>query len=150
MKINSWLIVVLVLSIGINLLAAGIVIGRMLQGPSPMLTWMTEGVSEKTRSRIATSMREHFIETSKIRRQMRDLRAQLSQSVVADEYDEEMVTVMLGELRTLSASLQNESHRQIIENLRELTPEERRQSFRLLMGLEMRNSRVTRMLQEKR
>ena len=65
MKINSWLIVVLVLSIGINLLAAGIVIGRMLQGPSPMLTWMTEGVSEKTRSRIATSMREHFIETSK-------------------------------------------------------------------------------------
>ena len=150
MKINSWLIVVLVLSIGINLLVAGIVIGRMLQGPSPMLTWMTEGVSEKTRSRIANSLREHFIETSEIRRQMRDLRAQLSQSVVADEYDEEMVTVMLGELRTLSARLQNESHRQITENLRELTPEERRQSFRLLMDLEMRNSRVTRMLQEKR
>ena len=60
MKSTTWLIVALVISMGTNLLVAGVAIGRMVHGPSPMLEWMTGDVSDETRSKILNSMKKHF------------------------------------------------------------------------------------------
>ena len=138
MKNNTWLIVALVISMGTNLLVAGVAIGRMVHGPSPMLEWMTGDVSDETRSKILNSMKKHFRDTWETRRQMRDLQARLGEAVVAEEYDEAKVTTLFAELRQVSARLQQRSHRQIIENLREMTPEERRHAFPIFMHREMR------------
>ena len=130
-----WLAVLLVFSIGLNLLFVGIMIGRHAVDMPPERTdfqWMMQDISNETRKRLRASMRQHMEATRKQRRELRKTQRSLLQAVSSESYNEESVIADLEELRRVSAKLQGAMHRQMVQNLRELTPEERSHAIRML------------------
>ena len=118
----------LVISMGLNLLFVGVVVGRYLLGMSPdraHFEWMTQEVSEDTRRRLRTAVREHMQESLHARRELRKAQDQLRSAIATDEYVETDVVARLAEVRRVSADLQESMHKQMVENLRQLAPEER-------------------------
>jgi len=130
------LITLLILSIGLNLVFVGVVVGRHLFGMPPgraHFEWMTQEVSEETRSKLRSSMREHMQESRPVRRALREAQDQLRSAITRDEYVEADVVARLAEVRRVSAELQESMHEQMVENLKYLAPEERSQVFAMMM-----------------
>ena len=122
------LVALLVFSIGLNLAFIGVTVGRHLFGMLPgraHFEWMTQEVSEETRRKLRSSMREHMQESLPARRELRKAQDQLRSAIATDEYVETDVVARLAEVRRASADLQESMHKQMVENLRQLAPEER-------------------------
>ena len=118
----------LVFSMGLNLVFVGVVVGRHLLGMSPGRThfeWMTQEVSEETRRKLRSTIREHMQESLAVRIKLHKAQHQLRAAVTTDEYVEADVVARLAEVRRASADLQESMHKQMVKNLRELAPEER-------------------------
>jgi uncharacterized membrane protein len=134
------LVTVLVISIGLNLVFVGVVVGRHLFGMPPgraHFEWMTQEVSEETRSKLRSSMREHMQESRPVRRELREAQDHLRTAISTDQYVEADVAARLAEIRRASAELQESMHEQMVENLRHLAPEERSH----VLGMMMRQGR---------
>lgn len=122
------LVALLVFSIGLNLAFIGVAVGRHLFGMLPgraHFEWMIQEVSEETRRKLRSSMREHMQESLPARRELRKAQDQLRAAIATDEYVETDVVARLAEVRRVSADLQESMHKQMVENLRQLAPEER-------------------------
>ena len=118
----------LVFSMGLNLVFVGVVVGRHLLGMSPgraHFEWMTQEVSEETRRKLRSTIREHMQESLAVRIKLHKAQHQLRAAVTTDEYVETDVVARLAEVRRASADLQESMHKQMVENLRQLAPEER-------------------------
>lgn len=130
------LVTLLVISIGLNLVFIGVVVGRHLFDVPPgraHFEWMTQEVSEETRSKLRSSMREHMQQSRPVRRELREAQDQLRTAITTDEYVEADVVAGLAEVRRVSAVLQESMHEQMVENLRHLAPEERSQVLGVMM-----------------
>jgi len=122
-------VILLVFSIGLNLVFIGVAVGRHLSdmsGGRAHFEWMTQEVSEETRRKLRSSMREHMQESLPARRELRIAQGQLRSAITTDQYVEADVVARLAEVRSASAELQESMHEQMVENLRQLAPEERR------------------------
>ena len=122
------LVALLVFSIGLNLAFIGVAVGRHLFGVLPgraHFEWMTQEVSEETRRKLRSSMREHMQESLPARRELRKAQDQLRSAITTDEYVETDLVARLAGVRRASADLQESMHKQMVENLRQLAPEER-------------------------
>jgi len=122
------LVALLVFSIGLNLAFIGVAVGRHLFGVLPgraHFEWMTQEVSEETRRKLRSPIREHMQESLPARRELRKAQDQLRSAITTDEYVETDVVARLAEVRRVSADLQESMHKQMVENLRQLAPEER-------------------------
>ena len=129
MNRKALLVILLAFSIGLNLVFIGIAVGRYLFDMSPgsaHFEWMTQEVSEETKRKLRSSMREHMQESLPARRELRKAQQQLRSAITTDEYVEADVVARLAEVRRASAELQESMHKQMVENLRQLAPEERR------------------------
>jgi len=136
MNRSIWLAVLLVFSIGLNLLFVGIMIGRHAFDMPPErahFQWMMQDISNETRKRLRSSMRQHMEATHEQRRELRKVQHSLLEAVTVGSYNEESVIAGFEELRRVSVKLQDSMHRQMVQNLRELTPEERSHAIRMLM-----------------
>ena len=123
------LVILLAFSIGLNLVFIGIAVGRYLFDMSPRrahFEWMTQEVSEETKRKLRSSVREHMLESLPARRELRKAQQQLRSAIITDQYVEADVVARLAEVRSASAELQESMHKQMVENLRQLAPEERR------------------------
>ena len=126
----------LVISMGLNLLFVGVVVGRYLLGMSPdraHFEWMTQEVSEDTRRRLRTAVREHMQESLPARIKLRKAQHQLRSAVTSNEYVEADVVARLAEVRRASVDLQESMHEQMVKNFRELSPEERSHVLGIVM-----------------
>jgi uncharacterized membrane protein len=136
MNRNVLLVTLLVFSIGLNLLFIGVAVGRHLLGMSPgraHFEWMTQEVSNETRRKLRSTMREHMQESLPARRELRKVQHQLRAAITADEYVETDVVERLAGVRRASADLQESMHKQMVENLRQLAPEERSHVLGMMM-----------------
>ena len=122
------LVILLVFSMGLNLVFVGVVVGRHLLGVSPdraHFEWMTREVSEETRRKLRSSMSVHMQESLPGRIELRKAQYQLRTAITSNEYVESDVVARLAGVRRASADLQESMHKQMVENLRQLAPEER-------------------------
>jgi uncharacterized membrane protein len=137
-------VILLVFSIGLNLVFIGVAVGRHLSDMSPgraHFEWMTQEVSEETNRKLRSSMREHMQESLPARRELRKAQHQLHSAITADEYVETDVVARLAEVRRASADLQESMHKQMVENLRQLAPEERSHVLGMMMKLHDKKGR---------
>ena len=128
MNKRVFLTTLLVFSMGLNMMFVGVVVGRHLFGMFPdraHFEWMTQEVSEETRRKLRSTVREHMQESLSVRIKLRKAQHQLRSAVTTDEYVEADVVARLAEVRRASVDLQESMHEQMVKNLRELSPEER-------------------------
>jgi uncharacterized membrane protein len=136
---RTWLIAILIVSIGLNLLFAGVVIGRHLgAGPTPHFGWMMQEIEPETRKRLRSSMREHREATRPAQQALREAQHRLHQTIAADPFAEEDVQRALANLRRNSTGLQETMHQQMLTTLSQLEPEERIKVFQALSNRMMR------------
>lgn len=141
MKNNRWLILALLISLGINLLVAGVVIGRNIDGPHPArmhFEWLMNEVDEETRHKLRKNMHEQMKASREERRALRQAQKSLHQAIIAEPFDEQTLKSAMTEVRAASAELQQTMHEHMAENLKTLSPEERLKVFRVLSHAERR------------
>ncbi|MBT4162710.1 MAG: periplasmic heavy metal sensor [Gammaproteobacteria bacterium] len=144
MSKTVWLSALLVFSIGLNLVFVGVVIGRHVFGMPPgrpHLEWMMQEVSDDTRKKVRSSMRDHMRAVRPDRRNLREAQGKLHESITAEDYDESRVIERFAEVRQATGVLQTSMHEQIVKNLREYKPEERMQVLRMMTRHERRDHR---------
>jgi len=138
---RRWIGAALAISVVVNLLLGGYLVGRALQqdtGPGrPGLTLYhaAADLPPEARETIRSVLREH---RHTFRTDMRALRAEkhaLRDLMTAEEFDEEAVRAALARIRELNVRLQEGTHEATIEIGRQLSPEDRRQ-----LNLELRRS----------
>ncbi len=132
------LVTLLAFSMGLNLVFIGIAVGRYLFDMSPgraHFEWMTQEVSEETKRKLRSTMREHMQESLPARKELRKAQRQLRAAISTDQYVETDVIERLAEVRSASAELQESMHQQMVENLRQLEPEERNHVLGMMMKL---------------
>jgi uncharacterized membrane protein len=130
------LVTLLVFSIGLNLVFIGVGVGRHLFGMSPgraHFEWMTREVSEETRRKLRSSMSVHMQESLPGRIELRKAQYQLRTAITSNEYVEADVVARLAGVRRASADLQESMHKQMVENLRQLAPDERSHVLGMMM-----------------
>ncbi len=127
--------IALVVSISINLLFIGAIIGRVMmhQGPGQPFGWAIRNLDPETRERLRPQLKQ-FAETSQpIRREMRIARADFNQLLAAEEIDQAALAHALEKLRNITLRYQSSRHEQMITLLKEFEPEQRQQVARFLM-----------------
>jgi uncharacterized membrane protein len=128
----------LVLSVTLNLLFVGAVVGRFMQGaPSRPMSSHLGGVlrdlDDEARDKIRPVL-ENQAETIKpLRREMRQAQRQFRKLLVEESFDEGALEESLSQLRHASEQYQSGMHHQMLLVLKDLEPEQRRRVARLLM-----------------
>jgi len=130
----TWLALLLIVSVALNLLLIGVGVGRHLARPPerPHFDWMMQGVNTATRARLHRSAREYFRDTRPNRRALREAQRALHRAIVADPYSEEDVARAFAGVREASAELQETLHRQTLDALGKMEREERMRVLRAI------------------
>lgn len=136
MNKQTWLVAALIVSLGLNMLFIGVVIGRTMSGggPPPHMQWMMQELDEDTRKTIRQAMRKTAKESGETRRALRSAQRQLHEHIGAEDYDKEAVIKALAEVRRASNEMQEIMHRQMVDSLEMMAPEERLRVYRMLSG----------------
>ena len=129
---RTWLIVVLVVSLGLNFLFIGAVIGRVMMGGPPHFSWLMQDLDDDTRRTVHQTMRQHRQQSESARRSLRAAQRDLHEKIRAEEFDKEGVSQALGKVRHASNALQEIMHNQMIETLAVLAPRDRAGVYRML------------------
>ncbi len=130
--------IALVISISINMLFIGAVIGRVMmhRGPDGMrqpFGWAVRNLDPETRQRIRPQLRQFAMISRPMRNEMRAAREDFNQLLAAEEIDEATLGLALARIRDTTLRYQTSRHEQMIALLKEFKPEQRRQVARFLM-----------------
>ena len=129
---SKWLIGVLVVSIVVNLLLAGFIVGRMSGdsgfrgglGPAPSLPQLR--FLEPDRQREVTQGLQSRRELRPILRELHRSQKQIRAAFVAEPFEKEALTEALAEFRGRLEESQALSHKKLVAVAARLTPDERR------------------------
>ena len=127
-----WLTLALLLSLAVNLLVAGVFVGRAMSGRSafehipPNLGWMIRHLDNSTRQELHADLEEHVRRVRPLRREMRDAQRSFNRQLIAHELDQDAITDSLKRLRTASDKYQTEMHGMMLRIIPELDERQRR------------------------
>jgi len=131
--------IVLVISVAINLLLIGGIIGRVMSGGGPSarvvpdhVGWIVRSLDDERRRELRRDLIRHVRSARPLRQAMRDAQYAFERSVLADDFDAEKVRAALADLRRAHEQWQAASHEQMIDILARLTTEERQRIVELL------------------
>lgn len=126
MSKGRWRSIVLVVSLGLNLVFVGLVVARLAFVPGePPLLWAVKNLDQGTRERIRPLLREQFRETRALRAQLRTTEQNLRDIMRAEPFDEKAAAGALAELRQVTGQFQLQMHETALKLLADLPPEER-------------------------
>ena len=131
MNKTRWLTLLLLISLGINLLLAGTYAGwvmskeKMLHIPPEFGWMMKEMKSEATREEIHPLLTTHIKQIRPIRREIGIAQRNFNKLLVEPKLDEEAMAESLRRLRDSSSQYQVEMHKMMLQILSSLTVEER-------------------------
>ena len=128
----------LVISVALNLLFVGAVVGRFMHGDSqrPMsshLGWVLRDLDEKARDRIRPVLEDQAETIRPLRREMWQAQKEFRKLLVAESFDENALQESLSHLRHASEEYQSGMHHQMLMVLKDLEPDQRRRVARFLM-----------------
>jgi uncharacterized membrane protein len=134
MQINRWLIGGLILSLVVNLLLVGVVIGRMSgghghgMGPDPTTGFfrVLGFLSDERRAEIAADLRDQMRDLIPVLRRMRGNQRHVFETLTAEPFDPARLEQALADLRTDLTTAQVSSHRSFVEVAKSMTLDERK------------------------
>jgi Spy/CpxP family protein refolding chaperone len=145
---NKPIMIALLVSVTLNLLVAGAVIGHFLRGaPEPRFPGHLGRVMEKIDPEQQAVMKEQFRafrrEGRQLHQDMRQKQRELTKSILAEPFDEESARQGFAQLRQSGAAIQTQMHEQMISVMKNLGPKQRARLIRRLQqeGKEGRNRR---------
>jgi uncharacterized membrane protein len=129
-KPRRGLIIALVISMAVNLLLGGAILGRVLMGPPPgpmpnHLGWIIRDLDTDTRKQLKPLLVEHARKAMPLRQEMRQAQRAFRQALLTEPLDESELTASLERLQTASAAFQDTMHKEMLVILKQLSPAER-------------------------
>ncbi len=125
---SNLLLAALVVSVAINLLVAGIVIGRggirPPPGPSPA-EWMAGNLDQETRQKVRQRMARQASDVRPIRQELRRAMGELRTAVQAEEYDPQAMDDALTRMREARGRYERFFHDNLVELSGELNKAQR-------------------------
>lgn len=129
--------VVLVLSLGLNLLVLGAVLGHAWRGGfdrgPPPLSWGLRTLSPEARAQVMPRLRENLQESRAQRRALRQAGEAVEAAVGREPFDRSGLKEALTALRGATNAYQQQMHERALDVLAELSPEDRRAVAALLL-----------------
>jgi uncharacterized membrane protein len=130
---RNLLVLILLLSVGINILLVGGIAVRVSNSRDfrearplpPNIGWIVRDLSEARRAELMEIMRPSAEQVLPLRRSMFDAQRRVNELMAASDYDEAALAEALSELREASEAYTSFSHQQTIRLLGELSEEER-------------------------
>lgn len=127
MNNKSLLVVALLVSLAVNLLIAGVVIGRKGAPPPepPPMAWAAQRMDAATQRLVRQRMRERLPVVRPLREAMRRANMRLQRVLGAEELDPQALADALKQLRDASVAYQAEIHANLVNLAAELPREQR-------------------------
>jgi uncharacterized membrane protein len=128
---GRWTKILLVISLTVNLLFIGVVLGRISSGAPlarpfpPHLGWVLRSVDQDTRQSLEPQLREHARHSRPMRKKLRESQQAVNELLLQDPLDHAALASRLDELRKYSSEAQKEMHTSLIAVMAELDPEQR-------------------------
>jgi len=147
MRTNRWLIGGLVLSIVVNLLLVGFVVGRLSGfgpppafGPDPTVGFfrMLGFLNDDRRAAIVPALRKEMGELMPTLRKVRGDQRAVFEALTADPFDPAALDAALAGLRANLTAAEVASHRSFVELAKQLSPTERKELARAMHRPHMR------------
>jgi uncharacterized membrane protein len=130
---SKWLVAALAVSLILNLVAAGFILGRLTGGPRFVAPDPTAGfgrllrfLPEDRREALAPTLRGHRAHVMRDARTLRARHRAVFDALAAEPYDPDTLVRALADLRATLNSTQESAHRSLAELAESLSPEERR------------------------
>lgn len=128
---RHWMAALLIVSLGINLLAAGVLLGRWsMSGPPPPMSWAFKGMDPETRAQLRPRLKETTAEIAPLRAEFRRTTRKIRDIAMAEPLDSTALAEALEELRQVSQRYQVQVHGAALEVLPELSSQQRLQVLR--------------------
>ncbi|MDP5069351.1 MAG: periplasmic heavy metal sensor [Congregibacter sp.] len=127
MNRQSALLMALLVSVAVNLLTVGFVIGQK-RGPQherPPMAWVAEALSTETRRKVQGQMRAQAAQVRPLREDMRKAHMAVRNAVGAENFDSEALASALQQSREVSARYQVLMHQNLVTLSAELNKEQR-------------------------
>ena len=140
----------LICSVAINLLFIGAFTGLQLRAQHPdrpmpsHLRWLIGSMDEQSKKEILPIMRSNERESRPLRREMRRAQRAFEKAMLQDPLDEEQIAHAIEDLQQSSESLQTSMHRQMVEIMKQLNAEQRREALKFLNRRGSQNDRKRR------
>ena len=106
--------------------------------------WITREVSDSIRSKVRLNIREQMQKTLPARIEFRKAQQEVKSAIATDDYQKSDVVEGLANVCKASFELQSFMHAQMVDNLQELSPDERREVVSFMMRLDRMNSSLHR------
>jgi uncharacterized membrane protein len=132
---RSWLIALLIISLGLNLLVIGIFVGRIGKGHRPdrsHFDWMAQELNTSSREAVRKTMRAHMHESEPLAKDLRLAQRKLKQVMSAEVFDEQAATAAFALVRNKSEKFQAALHEGMMQTLSQLDRDDRMRVFRKL------------------
>ena len=145
----------LVVSLAINLLIVGGLIGFRLQdqGPGrPMpshLRWLVHNLDDDAKRQILPLMKTYAEESAPLRRKLRNAREAFIDSMTQEPLNDTKIETAISELQQTTTELQTNMHRQMIDIMKQLDPSDRQRALKFLQRRGSHDRRRTHMARDK-
>lgn len=121
------LVLALLLSVSVNLLVAGVLIGRVGRTPHapPPMDWAGRELDAQTRDLVRSRLREQQAAFRPLRREMVHATGAVRAAISATDYDPEVLAAALAQLRDVTGRYQKLAHDNLVNVSAELPREQR-------------------------
>ena len=121
------LVLALLLSVSVNLLVAGVVLGRIGRPPQapPPMDWAGREMDAQTRDLLRSRLREQQDAFRPLRREMVRATAAVRAAISADDFDPEVLAAALAQLRDVTGRYQQLVHENLVKVSADLPREQR-------------------------
>lgn len=131
------ILIALILSVSVNLLIAGVFIGRKAGYSGGMheragMGWMMHHMSEDTKKELKEIWHQHREAAMPLRQQLKQAQADMREAVNSEPFDPEAMRAALAGAREASANYQALRHEQMLTILARVPQEERAKVYRFL------------------
>lgn len=128
MNSRNVLLLALVVSVSVNLVIAGVVIGHRggPRGEPPPMLWAAQTLEPETRRLVRGQMRMQMPRVRPLRERVRRAHAAVQKAVMAENYDPEALGAALAELREAGGDYEAFVHANLVEMSAGLNEAQRR------------------------
>jgi uncharacterized membrane protein len=135
---SRWIKITLAISLTINFLLIGAILGRISSGVPlsrpfpPELGWVLRSLEPDARQSLRPRLKEHARNSKPVRRQLRESQQAVNELLLQDPLDKTTLASSMTELRKYSSESQREMHASLIDIMSELDLEQRVQVMKFL------------------
>ena len=136
MQKSHWVGLALALSVAVNLLVGGALLGRQFRsppGPPPPMAWALRDLEPSLRETLRPRLRERLAEAQPVRRELRLALQALSEALRQEPMDRAAASAALAKLRDSGVRYQAVLHESLLDILAVMPAERRKAAMRAAM-----------------